>query len=50
MKLGIIGATGWLGSALGRRVMETGLLQPEDLILLNRSGSRPSYEGRTGVI
>lgn len=50
MKLGIIGATGWLGSALGRRVMETGLLQPEDLVLLNRSGPRPSYEGRTGVI
>lgn len=49
MKLGIIGATGWLGSALGRRVMETGVLPPEDLILLNRSGPRESYEGQRGV-
>lgn len=45
MRLGIIGATGWLGSALGRGVLSSGLVQPQDLVLLNRSGPRPDYLG-----
>ena len=49
MRLGIVGATGWLGSALGRRVLDTGLVPPSDLVLLNRSGPRPEYHGRTDV-
>jgi pyrroline-5-carboxylate reductase len=49
MRLGIIGATGWLGSALGRRMLDAGFLPPLDLVLLNRSGPRPDYHGRTGL-
>lgn len=49
-RLGIIGGTGWLGSALGRGVLEAGLVRATDLVLLNRSGSRAAYHGRTDVI
>ncbi|MDF2095049.1 pyrroline-5-carboxylate reductase family protein [Aquibaculum arenosum] len=45
MRLGIIGATGWLGSALGKAVLNSGLVEPQDLVLLNRSGPRPDYLG-----
>lgn len=42
MKLGIIGATGWLGAALGTRLVASGW--PEaDLLLLNRSAPRAAY-------
>lgn len=42
MKLGIIGATGWLGAALGTRLLASGW--PEaDLLLLNRSAPRDAY-------
>ncbi len=40
MKLGIIGATGWLGGALGVRLIQGGLWQAEDMVLANRSGPR----------
>ena len=40
---------GWLGSALGRAVLERGLVAEPELVLLNRSGTRPSYHGRTNV-
>ena len=43
MKIGLIGATGWLGSALGRGLLAGGL-PPADLVVLNRSGPRP-YHG-----
>jgi pyrroline-5-carboxylate reductase len=49
MRLGIIGATGWLGSALGCEVLDSGLVRGPDLVLLNRSGARPEYHGRTDV-
>lgn len=49
MRLGIIGATGWLGSALGKAVLERGIVAPEDLALLNRSGPRADYHGHSGV-
>lgn len=49
MQLGIVGATGWLGSALGRGVLESGLVPASDLVLSNRSGARPDYHGRTEV-
>ncbi|EYD75225.1 Pyrroline-5-carboxylate reductase [Rubellimicrobium mesophilum DSM 19309] len=49
MRLGIIGATGWLGSALGRGVLGTGHVAARDLVLLNRSGPRPDYQGHRDV-
>jgi pyrroline-5-carboxylate reductase len=48
-RLGIIGATGWLGSALGRGTLEAGLARAPDLVLLNRSGARPEYHGHKDV-
>ncbi|HMS95503.1 MAG TPA: pyrroline-5-carboxylate reductase dimerization domain-containing protein [Tabrizicola sp.] len=48
MRLGLIGATGWLGSALGTRLLQSGW--PEgDLVLLNRSASRAIYDPWPGV-
>lgn len=49
MRIGIIGATGWLGSALGRRLLETGIAMPEDVTLLNKSGPRDDYFGHSGL-
>lgn len=46
MRIGIIGATGWLGSALGGRLLLSQVAGPRDLVLLNRSGARPEYHGR----
>ena len=43
MKLGIIGATGWLGQALGLRLVQLGLWGEGDLLLSNRSGNRSAY-------
>lgn len=45
MRLGIIGATGWLGSALGVRLLTTGIVSPGQLVVANRSGARPDYYG-----
>ncbi|MEO6300435.1 MAG: pyrroline-5-carboxylate reductase dimerization domain-containing protein [Paracoccaceae bacterium] len=50
MKLGILGATGWLGQALGLRLIGQGLWPEGDLIVANRSGKRDSYAAHTGVI
>lgn len=44
-RLGIIGATGWLGSALGSRLLSQGLVSPDRLVVANRSGPRPDYHG-----
>lgn len=43
MKLGIIGATGWLGQALGLRLIDQGLWDAGDLVLCNRSGAHAAY-------
>ncbi|NBT51089.1 MAG: NADP oxidoreductase [Marivivens sp.] len=48
MKIGIIGGTGWLGSALGKALLDRGHA-PDDLIILNRSGPRDDYFGRQVV-
>lgn len=50
MRLGIIGATGWLGSALGRRLLAAGTVRPADLVALNRSGPRPDHFGAPEVV
>ena len=44
MRLGIIGATGWLGAALGTRALAGGGWQADDMVLLNRSASRAAYD------
>lgn len=49
MRVGIIGATGWLGSALGGRLLSQGMLGPDGLVLLNRSGPRVDYHGHADV-
>lgn len=42
--LGIVGATGWLGQGLGLNLLRRGW--PADrLVLLNRSGPQPAYDG-----
>lgn len=50
MKVGIIGATGWLGSATGRHLLSTGRVAPGDLVVLNRSGPQGDYHGHAGVV
>lgn len=45
MRIGIIGATGWLGSALGGRLLSLGIVAPDCLVVANRSGARPGYHG-----
>lgn len=49
MKLGLIGATGWLGSALGKGLLEKGIVAPGDFTLLNRSGPPSDYHGYSDV-
>ncbi|WJS85899.1 pyrroline-5-carboxylate reductase dimerization domain-containing protein [Paracoccus sp. TOH] len=49
MRIGIIGATGWLGSALGAGLLSRGIARPGDLVLLNRSGPRPDYHGHADI-
>lgn len=46
MRVGIIGATGWLGSALGTRLLSLGIVKPSDLIALNRSSDPGAYRGK----
>ena len=43
MKLGILGATGWLGQALGLRLIGQGIWPEGDLVLANRSGKHEAY-------
>jgi pyrroline-5-carboxylate reductase len=50
MKLGIIGATGWLGQALGLRLVQLGLWDAGDLVLSNRSGTRSAYAAHSNAI
>jgi len=48
-RLGIIGATGWLGSAFGTGLLEKRLWPAEGLVLLNRSGPASAYAAFPGV-
>ena len=45
MRLGILGATGWLGQALGLGLISKGLWPAERLVVLNRSGKVGGYAG-----
>ncbi len=45
MKVGIIGGGGWIGSALGRALIETGRCAAADLVILNRSGTAGEFYG-----
>ena len=47
MRLGIIGATGWLGSALGGRLLDEAIVTPDRLVVANRSGPQADYHGHT---
>ncbi|GGF71360.1 pyrroline-5-carboxylate reductase [Paracoccus acridae] len=47
MRIGIIGATGWLGSALGGRLLAQGIVRPDQLVVANRSGARATYHGHS---
>lgn len=49
MKLGILGATGWLGQALGLRLISQAIWPEGDLLLANRSGRRDAYAAHPGV-
>lgn len=49
MRVGIVGATGWLGAALGGRLLSQGVIAPDALTVLNRSGARADYLGHPGV-
>ena len=48
MRLGLIGATGWLGTALGTRLLQGGWPEGE-MILMNRSAPRDIYAAWPGV-
>jgi pyrroline-5-carboxylate reductase len=50
MKVGIVGATGWLGSALGGGLLRKAVVAPADLVLLNRSGPSAEYHGERNVV
>lgn len=49
-RLGIIGATGWLGQALGLNLLTKGVWPEHDLVLLRRSGSNNAYAAFPRVI
>lgn len=48
-RLGIIGATGWLGQALGLNLVLKRVWPEQDLVLLRRSGSGDAYAAYSGV-
>jgi len=50
MKIGIIGANGWLGSALGKRLIRSGTIRESDLTVLVRQSSKPDYFGFRDVV
>ena len=50
MKIGIIGANGWLGSALGKRLIESGTILPAGLTVFDRVGQSPDYFGYRDVV
>ena len=49
-RLGIVGATGWLGQGLGLNLLGKGLWSPENLVILNRSGQLGGYAAHPGVL
>ena len=49
-RLGIVGATGWLGQGLGLNLLQKGLWRASELVILNRSGQMGGYADHPGVI
>jgi len=49
MKTGIIGGLGWIGGALGRRLLETGTVAPADLTVISRRPAQGDYYGHKAV-
>jgi pyrroline-5-carboxylate reductase len=49
-RLGIIGATGWLGQALGLNLLAKGVWPADQLVLLRRSGAGEAYAAYPEVI
>ncbi|MGD9917782.1 MAG: pyrroline-5-carboxylate reductase family protein [Paenirhodobacter sp.] len=49
MKIGLIGALGWIGSALGRALLDRGLVPADHLTVLIRRGAQPDYLGQAAV-
>lgn len=45
MRIGIIGGKGWIGSALGRALIETGQCPAGDIVILTRGGVAQEYFG-----
>lgn len=45
MTVGIIGGSGWIGSSLGRALIETGQCAAEDIVILNRAGRPGPFFG-----
>ena len=43
MRIGLIGATGWIGGALGTRLLTSGIVSPYSLVAMNRSGDPGPY-------
>lgn len=43
MRIGLIGATGWIGAALGTRLLTSGIVAPTRLVAMNRSGDPGPY-------
>lgn len=44
--IGIVGGQGWIGSSLGRALIETGQIAAGDLVILNRAGTSGDFFGR----
>ncbi|WP_256947255.1 pyrroline-5-carboxylate reductase family protein [Haematobacter genomosp. 1] len=44
MRIGLIGATGWIGAALGTRLLTSGIVTPSGLVAMNRSGNPGPYK------
>lgn len=49
MRVGIIGAQGWLGAILGQRLLDQGIVAPQDLMVMTRGGPGADYAGRAAV-
>jgi len=49
MRIGLIGALGWIGSALGRGLIESEIVRPEELSVLTRRAPPADYLGHAGV-
>lgn len=48
-RVGIVGGNGWLGSAIGRAMLEAGVIEAAMLCVSSRGGSAPSFAAWPGV-